>query len=421
VKIIQISDGVTEIKIPPSRGGAIIGHIAFMSKYLAKKGHSVIILDRLYSPDQPLVESIEGVQIIRFRAEQFDLTRFRSLNVVFSFVYQLQTYILNRFLFINQVAKYLRESEDTFDVINVYDIFSLFFLLVLTFNLRKKIFYTHCSSEWPNSSGGIAIRVTALISTLSFRLIGGVIVQNKFTYTKFSTQAKLNVFLISPGVDTTVFTPEIETRNIKVKYGLNGKKTVLFVGKITRVKGVESLIRAANIIVNNFRFKRVLFLLVGPYEQFEINKPVSNYVKKIINMVDSLDLIENVKLTGYIPFDDVRRLMVACEVFVSPSLVENFGQVITEAMACGKPIIATKTAGALMQITDGYNGFLVEPANEVQLAERILYLLERPRISRKMGINARKIAKKFDWNCVVNSYLEAYKSVSVYSACSHKN
>jgi len=107
--------------------------------------------------------------------------------------------------------------------------------------------------------------------------------------------------------------------------------------------------------------------------------------------------------------------MVASDIFVLPSLSESFGIVNIEAMASGLPIIATKVGGIPEIIKDGENGFLVEPKNPEQIAERILYLLSNNNIRRSISFNNKEKAKNYSWDLIVN------KLIAVYSLCLNKN
>ncbi|MFN3804845.1 MAG: glycosyltransferase [Pyrobaculum sp.] len=95
-----------------------------------------------------------------------------------------------------------------------------------------------------------------------------------------------------------------------------------------------------------------------------------------------------------------------------PSLEEGFGIVLTEALAAGKPLVGSRVGGIPMQIRDGWNGFLVEPANSKELADRILYLVENEEIRREMGENSRKLAREeFSWEKITERYLDVYREV----------
>jgi glycosyltransferase involved in cell wall biosynthesis len=81
-------------------------------------------------------------------------------------------------------------------------------------------------------------------------------------------------------------------------------------------------------------------------------------------------------------------------------------------LASGKPLIGSKVGGVLMQIRDGWNGFLVEPGDEKLLADKIRYLIENEEERVRMGENSRKLAKEeFDWEKIAEKYLKIYEDI----------
>ena len=187
---------------------------------------------------------------------------------------------------------------------------------------------------------------------------------------------------------------------MRKKYGLEGI-TVMFAGTVTPRKGVMQLIRAAEILNLG---KHVLFLIVG---NLDLDR---KYAQKVMEYAKSKGI--NAKFTGFVPYEDLKALYSACDIFVLPSLEEGHGIVLTEAMASGKPLIGSNVGGITMQIKDGWNGFLVKPRNERQLAERIKYLVENEEERRKMGRNSRKLAEEeFDWAKITEKYLKVYEEL----------
>ena len=104
-------------------------------------------------------------------------------------------------------------------------------------------------------------------------------------------------------------------------------------------------------------------------------------------------------------------MYAACDIFVLPSLAEGDPLVTLEAMASGKPVIGTRVGGIPRQIRDGWNGFLVDPADERQLADRIRYLIDNPDERQIMGANSRRHAQdQFDWKHVAERLSLIYQS-----------
>jgi glycosyltransferase involved in cell wall biosynthesis len=135
----------------------------------------------------------------------------------------------------------------------------------------------------------------------------------------------------------------------------------------------------------------------------------TRFINQIRTLIDKGHLGENLRLTGAVPGDRLRRLFNACDIFVLPSLAETFGLVVAEAMAFAKPVVGTRVPGISQQIKDGWNGFLAEPADEADIARKIIYLIDRPSLRRKMGQNGRRYAEQeLGWQMTALKILEIY-------------
>jgi len=103
-------------------------------------------------------------------------------------------------------------------------------------------------------------------------------------------------------------------------------------------------------------------------------------------------------------------MYAAADIFVLPSMAEGDPLVTLEAMASGLPVIATRVGGIPNQVRDDWNGFLVDPGNEEQLAERIAYLLENPEERKRMALNSRRRAEEeFDWKKISERLSQVYQ------------
>ena len=81
-------------------------------------------------------------------------------------------------------------------------------------------------------------------------------------------------------------------------------------------------------------------------------------------------------------------------------------------MAVGKPLIGTKVGGIPSQVKEGWNGFLIDPGNEIQLAERIMYLLSHTAERKRMGQNSLQLAnEEYDWQKISEKYLKIYENI----------
>ncbi len=202
--------------------------------------------------------------------------------------------------------------------------------------------------------------------------------------------------VIPGGIDIKNFPSKKEIKIINKKYNLDGKKVILFSGKLTSLKGVKYLIKATSKIKGD-----VYIAGDGP----ELNK-----LKKTTKDLK----LKNVHFLGYIGDQDAEELKefyYRADVFVAPSVWdEPLGLVILEAMICNTPVVVTRKGGIPLAVKDGYNGFFVRPRNSNQIAKAVNKLLEDEELRNKLGANARKtVEEKFDWEKISQKFLRIYK------------
>lgn len=174
-----------------------------------------------------------------------------------------------------------------------------------------------------------------------------------------------------------------------------GKKIILTVGNLVEIKGHKYLIEAMNEVVK--RRKDVLCIMVGS----------GKLKNKLEKQIKKLKLKDYIRLVGEKSHDKIPIWMNACDVFVLPSLRESFGVVQIEAMACGKPVVATYNGGSENIIILEDYGLLCEPANPKKLAEKILIALDK-------GGDYEKIleyVEQFTWENIVKDILKVYEGV----------
>ena len=413
MKIIHIYDEHGKVF---SGEGSVPFIVYNIAKYTAAKGQDVTILERRWK-GLDYKEEVEGIKF-----ERVDLHFCSSISgkeptreLVKSPVGLLR-FILSRTEFAFKALRYLKKNN--FDIVTVYFPFAAVILVTLSRKLRKKMIYVEMIGEVKKrlKLGSIMKDTPLLFRFISpdlylMRRVRKVVMQNDEVRAELVSAGKIEpekVTAISLGVDTSEFYPDINIDNVKERYGLSDKTTVtiLFASEIVPRKGVEYLVRAADIIVNQLNYKEVLFLLKGKAYEKE-------YLERIRKLIEEYKLEENVKMIlGYIPLEDVKRLYVACDIYVLPSLEEPCPTSLLEPLACGKPLVGTNVGGIVTMIKNGWNGFLVEPANEKQLAEKIKYLIDHPEKWGEMGKNSRRLAEEeFDWKKIAEKYLEVYEEV----------
>jgi glycosyltransferase involved in cell wall biosynthesis len=159
--------------------------------------------------------------------------------------------------------------------------------------------------------------------------------------------------------------------------------TILYIGRIAYRKGIHILLEALPNIIEYSG--DVVALIAGPKEE--------EYYKKLLQLVDVLNLRKYVILKQALSEQEKYEYMRSCQVFVSPSIRDYTPVTLIEAQAFGKPVVSTRV-GAIPEIVNkGHTGLLVAPKNAKELAEAIKWLILNENERRSMGLNARRWVK----------------------------
>ena len=211
------------------------------------------------------------------------------------------------------------------------------------------------------------------------------------------------VVTIYNGIDPLPFTPvSIDaSRKIRNALGIHNDELVLgTIGRLEPQKGFFDLITSSSHI--KAKYNSVRLIIVGEGE-----------------LRNSLELQTiNQNLSGTIKFaglrNDIPELMSALDVFVSSSLWEGLPNVVLEAMAAGKPVVATSVGGTPEVVVDGVTGLLVPPHNPEAMARAIIRLLKNPELGTRMGrAGKERVLKQFSIQRMVTKTQQLYKELMI--------
>ena len=194
----------------------------------------------------------------------------------------------------------------------------------------------------------------------------------------------------------------ISKQNFKEKYQINSK-FILFVGRFSKVKGIETLIRAFNIIKNELGITNIRLVIMG------VN---FGYQNKMFELIKKLDLSEEIIVIKNPPRDDVISAYGESEFLVLPSQWELSPLVPLESFAFKRPVISTNSHGIPYTVQNNKNGILVEPENPAQLSNAIAKLLNDFELKEKLGLAGYNFVHK-ECNCVTmaRNSLELYEKI----------
>ena len=134
------------------------------------------------------------------------------------------------------------------------------------------------------------------------------------------------------------------------------------------------------------------------------------YAAELETLVRKLDLEGRVAFLGYVPLNHLPHLYSGATVFVTVSLSEGFGLPPLEAMACGTPVVASKTSSLPEVVGDA--GILVDPNNTEQIAEALLRVIEHPALRAELSQKAVSRAALFSWTTTAKQTFEVLQSVA---------
>jgi glycosyltransferase involved in cell wall biosynthesis len=206
------------------------------------------------------------------------------------------------------------------------------------------------------------------------------------------------VEVLYPGVNAA-YGPSPADPDLRARFG--GKQVLLFVGVLVARKNVSFLLRVFRRLRTQRREDLVL-VLVG-------DGPVGQTLR---NEAAQMDLSASVIFAGRIGEREKMDYYRLCDVFVFPSLVEGFGMAPAEAMAFGKPVVASNTSSIPEVIEDGQTGFLADPTDESGFVEKIARLLDSPELRVDMGrAGQQRVDECFDFHRTAEKLVDLYRQL----------
>jgi len=186
------------------------------------------------------------------------------------------------------------------------------------------------------------------------------------------------------GVEIEKFSRIIDRDAVKKSLALeNDRPIVGVVASFRPIKGHKYFLEAASIIIK--KIPKIYFLLVGWYDHSDI------YYHYITKIIEKKNIQKNIILTGV--RTDIPEMLSIMDICALPSINEGFPNAILEAMAAGKPVVATNSGGTPEAIVNGETGILVPPCNPEALANAILKLLRDKKMASNMGTASQERIK----------------------------
>ena len=217
--------------------------------------------------------------------------------------------------------------------------------------------------------------------------------------TAYPTIPAERISVIRNGIDTSEYVAD-PALDVLLAHGIDpARRYVIFVGRITRQKGLPVLLRAAAMLDPDAQ----LVVCAGQPDTPEL-------LAEVTDLVAGLDRV--VWIPRMLAKREVIQLLTHATVFACPSLYEPLGIVNLEAMACGTAVVASRTGGIPEVVVDGVTGLLVPPDEEEALAAALNELIRDPGRAEAMGRSGRERAvTEFSWASVAIQTAELYAKV----------
>ena len=211
--------------------------------------------------------------------------------------------------------------------------------------------------------------------------------------------SKSNIKIIRNGVNLKSL---VSQKNFKEIYEINSK-FILFVGRFSKSKGIETLINAINIIKNEIKSRETILVIMGVDFGYE---------DEMFSLIKKFDLSDQIIVIKNPPRENVISAYGESEFLVLPSQWELSPLVPLESFAFKKPVISTNSHGIPYTVQNNKNGILVEPENPEELSNAIIQLLDNPSLRDNLGSAGYDFVQR-ECNCIsmAKNHLKLYQNI----------
>lgn len=212
------------------------------------------------------------------------------------------------------------------------------------------------------------------------------------------------------GIDLERFYPQ-DRAAARVELGLGSAPTLLFVGRIDPVKGIDFLIEGYAGLRAGWSGAAVpqLVIVGGDF----INGELGPDLARVRDQAAKYGVADGLIFRGPQPHEQLARYYAATDLTVVPSRYESFGLVAIESMACGTPVVASRVGGLAYTIEEGRNGLLVSYGDTTALTAALDRVLRDDRLRQEMSRGALATAQEYSWADVATRILALYHETSV--------
>jgi len=402
-------------EFPPFFRGGLGTYATEISRQLTHKGHSLSVFSRNTGND-PTSDTWSGIEVHRPLLMKFsDIFSIVNPAEVTTWDDNGQEFfsetVLYNMLSASKVVNYLVKKEHRhYDLLVSHDWLAALAGIIVKRNLGVPfVFHFHSTEQGRNPTGSPTIKdIERLSATIADRIVTVSYAMRDELVSFGYPEKKIRV--VHNGVDEKKYdASRFSSRQIEAfreQIGVGDAPMIFFIGRLTWVKGADTLVLAMTRIVKEIPDARLVILGVGDMEQM------------LGQMVRNLQLEKNVLLHfRMVPEEERLLYYAASDVVVLPSKYEPFGIVCTEAMSMGRPVVvgARGTSGFREQVIpcgDGICGYHINPYDPLDIAHFVVDILKHPGLAETMGRNGRnRVLELFTWETASENTLRVYQEL----------
>ena len=359
--------------------GGVESHVRGLVREFTRQGHEVIVVTSRYDRSLPAQEEMEGYRVLRSR----------TWGVMLDTPLDVGTGSVVRSL-----------DADVFHLHYPPPLTSYFAARTLARRKAPVCLTYHCDLYLPSAGGrllsGIYQRVFLPVTLERAQRI--VVHTRSYGFTSAPLRGR-DLSVIPSAVDLDRFRPGLDASRLRTSLRLEGKRVLVFTGRLVPHKGVDVILEALAQLPAD-----VVLVVVGAGPR----------LPSLIGLARRLGVDERVRFCPAVSDEELPVFLALGDVFVFPSQnrLEGFGLVVAEAMAAGLPVVVADMPGVREVIEAGKEGLLAEPLIATDLAAKVRILLDDPALARKMGRAARERAEAlYSLPVVVRSLLSLYEGL----------
>ncbi|MCH8186869.1 MAG: glycosyltransferase [Chloroflexi bacterium] len=371
--------------------GGMNVYVLQLAREFGRRGHLVDVYTRCHDPTDPtIVELGDGARVIHLKAGPYSTAK--------------DSYYEHIPEFLGNLCSYQASEDLEYDLIHSHYWLSGRVGMILGRKWRVPhvvTFHTLAKTKMRARAGEKETDLRIRVEERVARGADGVIVsteQEKQDLISLYRTPGGKVRVIPAGVDLEMFKP-IDRNAARNDLGIDGKKVILYVGRIEPIKGLGNLLEAVALLEDQ---DDTVLLIVGgkPGDDSEL--------EHLKAQARELGIGDRVVFTGAVPQCRLPSYYSAADVFVLPSYTESFGLAALEAMACGTPVVASRVGGLSTFIRNGETGYLIPWRCPEPFAQRLDMLLANPPLRDTLGAAARAKALEMSWRGVADHMLDHY-------------